>query len=672
MDSSVYSILTAALFDSILFSGLFCAFLFYRKLRSPVIESDEDIELRKPFLHEGKYDFLPLVRKINEMSSYEIYSSIGEWGFIYLTLHRYIIYVFAVMCSLGCGILLFVYSFGGDTNVDDTFHVLGISHIIEQPGYLIAPIIFIFVFTFALYTFAAYYYDIATHAECEDINPPQRYCLVITRIPTNFPPEFLNFKILKMLQSKYGSGVLSVYTIPYFQPSYKLFLELEEARQKLRYYEYDFNKSGKRPETISKSLKKVDAITYYEKKIAKLITKTSESKIQGLHTNSGRAYIICESQKLIKEIIDFRVERDPVIKTEDWRFKAASNPADINWQNVGQKKKFGVISKFLYNFIFLGLFLILLTPTSFNSLIQEFFDSIGASELLEGIVGVYLPSLLLLIYQQVILPEAVEFLVEREKHAYKHDEVSSGLRKYLFYLVFYIFLYPLLGLKFIELIGIFFESDNDWQKEFADSINAAGQFFTIFLVHETFVKNGWDLMVSGKYFKSKAKALLATTDAEKLLAYQADFFKFDLELAISINVLIIACSFSVVYPIILIPALSFFTLRYFVHKHNLLAVFYVDRNSSAYPTLFTVLCGIAAAVFSMQVLTAATLILSKVDNFSLFAKIMAPGSFCLLVLSILWFKVIVKRGRIEFTEESERILKVDISQYHHPMEKVPN
>jgi hypothetical protein len=179
----------------------------------------------------------------------------------------------------------------------------------------------------------------------------------------------------------------------------------------------------------------------------------------------------------------------------------------------------------------------------------------------EGIVGVYLPSLLLLIYQQVILPEAVEFLVEREKHAYKHDEVSSGLRKYLFYLMFYIFLYPLLGLKFIEFIGIFFESDNNWQEEFAENINATGQFFTIFLVHETFVKNGWDLMVSGKYFKSKARALLATTDAEKLLAYQAEFFKFDLELAISINVFIIACSFSVVYPIILVPALSFFTLR---------------------------------------------------------------------------------------------------------------
>lgn len=560
MDSSVFSILTAALFDSILFAGLFCAFLFYRKLRSPVIETDEEIEIRKPYLHEGKYDFLPLAKKVQEMSLYEVYSSLGEWGFIYLTLHKYIIYTFAIMCSLGCSVLLVVYVCG-DTHVDDTFHIIGISHIIEQPGYLIAPIVFIFVFTFALYTFAAYYYDVATHAECEAINPPQRFCLVITRIPTNFPPEFLNFKILKMLQSKYGSGVLSVYTIPYYQPSYKLFLELEEAQQKLRYYEHDFNKSGKRPETISKKLKKVDAITYYEKKIDKLSTKSAESKIRGLHTNSGRAYILCDTPKLVKEIIDFRVERDAIIKTEDWKFKAASNPADINWQNVGQKKKFGLAFKLLYNGIFLGLFLILLTPTSFNTLIQDFFESVGASEMFEGIVGVYLPSLLLLIYQQVILPEAVEFLVEREKHAYKHDEVSSGLRKYLFYLMFYIFLYPLLGLKFIGFIEIFFESETNWQEEFAESINATGQFFTIFLVHETFVKNGWDLMVTGKYFKSKARALLATTDAEKLLAYQAEFFKFDLELAISINVFIIACSFSVVYPIILVPALSFFTLR---------------------------------------------------------------------------------------------------------------
>jgi heme A synthase len=105
-----------------------------------------------------------------------------------------------------------------------------------------------------------------------------------------------------------------------------------------------------------------------------------------------------------------------------------------------------------------------------------------------------------------------------------------------------------------------------------------------------------------------------------------------------------------------------------VHKHNLLAVFYVDRESSAYPTLYAVLCAVAAAIFSMQMLTSILLIIADVNEYLIVAKIIAPASFCILVLSILWFKLIVKRGKYEVSKESETLFKVDPSQYYHPVE----
>ena len=77
----------------------------------------------------------------------------------------------------------------------------------------------------------------------------------------------------------------------------------------------------------------------------------------------------------------------------------------------------------------------------------------------------------------------------------------------------------------------------------------------------------------------------------------------------------------------------------------MLSVFYVDRDSSAFPALFSVLCGIAAAVFSMHVLTSSTFILADEENYITFTKILIPASFCLLVLSILWFQLIVKQGK---------------------------
>ena len=201
IDSSVLSILTAAFFDLLLFIGLFYAFLLYRKIRSPVLHVDLDIDLRRPYMHEGEYGFLKLAKKINDMSLDEVHSAIGEWGFIYLTLHKYIAYTFAILCFLGCGILLVVYYYG-HTDVEDTFHIIGISHIIEQPDYLAAPIVFIFVFTIILYAFAHYYYLISTNAVCEDLHPPQKYFVHIRKIPRGFPPEFMNDQIKTMLISK--------------------------------------------------------------------------------------------------------------------------------------------------------------------------------------------------------------------------------------------------------------------------------------------------------------------------------------------------------------------------------------------------------------------------------------------------------------------------------------
>lgn len=560
MDSSVLAITTALVFDSILFVILFCVFLFYRKLRNPVIHLDVDIELRKPYMPEGEYSLWELLKKVNRMSLEEVHLAIGEWGFIYLTLHKYIIWTLSVLCLSGCSILLIVYACG-DTEVEDTFHAVGISHILEQPDYLAAPVFFLVAFAIVLYVFASYYYSAATNSENDLITPPQRFAMLISKIPRHFPPSFLNDTIQKMLTYKYGSGIISVYTIPQYEHAYSFQLELEEYQEKLKFYQHELNEKGIESTIWTSELKRVNAIDYCETQIIALKEKVQKAKEEATYLNSGHAYVACKTQSLAKEIITFRVERDDVLSTELWKFKPASNPADINWKNIGHTKSFSLVSKIFFNAVFIGLFLILLTPTSFNTLIIDFFEEIGAAEIVEGVIGVYLPSLLLLIYQQVILPEAVDFLVEREKHSYRHDEISSGLRKYLFYLVFYIFLYPLLGLKFIEFVGIFFDNSTNWEEEFAESINSTGEFFTIFLIHETFVKNGWDLMVTGKYFKAKAKALIAVTDVDRAKAYQAEFFKFDLELAISINVFIIACSFCVVYPLIIFPALSFFSMR---------------------------------------------------------------------------------------------------------------
>jgi hypothetical protein len=641
-------------------------------VRSPVIHLDHEIKLKKPSLPEGEHDFLPLLQKVYQMSIESVYLSIGEWGAIYLTLHNYIIQVLLSYAFISIPVLITIYLLGS-SDVDEKSSKLGISHVIENEDYLIAPIIFIFVLTFFISFLVFYFYRKVT---CESFQEMQTQLNVvkITNIPKNFPPHFINYKIKKLMMSQYDENVQGIYTIPNYETAYNRMLKVKSLQEKMKEYQFKLSSTGKRPMVLNKMLRKVDAIEYTQDRILATQDEVARAKDLGIFCNSGKAFVFCKTHKKAKKIIAMRFGNDEIINTDLLNFEIASSPEDVIWKNVGVNLNFSTTSRILYNLLFVFLFLMILTPTTFNYLIISLVESIGGGTLLKGIIGVYLPSLLLLVYQQVVLPEAVEFLVARENHSYKHDEISSGLRKYLFYLVFYIFLYPLLGLRFIEFVKIFFDSSVDWEEEFANSVNETGQFFTVFLIHECFIKNGWDLMVTGKYFKSKAKALIASNDEERALAFEAEDFKFDLELAISLNIFIIVCSFGVVYPLVIVPGLGFFGLRvrliqYFVHKHNLLAVFYVNRNSSAFPVLFSILCSISIAMFSMQVLTGATLILSGVDDYLVIAKLIVPASFCQLVLCILYFNNLIAKGKVERVKESERLVQVDEREFYHPLDK---
>lgn len=106
-----------------------------------------------------------------------------------------------------------------------------------------------------------------------------------------------------------------------------------------------------------------------------------------------------------------------------------------------------------------------------------------------------------------------------------------------------------------------------------------------------------------------------------------------------------------------------------VHKHNLLAVFYVNKDSSAFPVLFSVLCAVAAALFAMQVLTGITLILSGIDNYLIVAQLIVPAACCELVLFVLYFRILVKNSKVELLNESERLVEVDTNEFIHPIDK---
>ena len=78
VDSSVSSIYLTLILDIALFAGLAVGFVIYRKIRSPIINVDFDLEMRRPYINEGEYEVQDLLRRVKNMSLEEVHSAIGE------------------------------------------------------------------------------------------------------------------------------------------------------------------------------------------------------------------------------------------------------------------------------------------------------------------------------------------------------------------------------------------------------------------------------------------------------------------------------------------------------------------------------------------------------------------------------------------------------------------
>ena len=559
MDNSILEILSAVGIDFLVFLMLLLGFALYRKLRSPAISVSFDIALKKPFLYEGDYSTMEIAKNVVDMRLSKIYSSLGEWGLLYMIFHKFIIYSIGIMCLLGCGVLVPIYLVG-EISADTDFHKTGIRHIITDEMLLIAPLLFIFVFSVIIYAFAAAYYKYFMKMNTDDvIHPSHDYVICVKGIDKQCSPKEMDGMIEKVLISQRGYGVVSVYTLPNYAQTYEKYLKLIEYQNKIKFLKLDLETKGKRVQILNRNLINVDGIGYYEKKVLKKQKKVEEFREKFKNENAGISFVVLENKKLVNEILLTGIGPSDFINTSAWTVKKAPSPGDIIWENYKNSKSSSLIIRIFANLGFIVVFLIILTPTVFETIIDNIFDYFGL-DFIGGLIASYFPTLLLVVYQQLILPLVIEFLVSMEKHSKKHRAISSGLKKYMFYMVFYIFLYPLLGQQFLGFLSLLI-TDNEWQDEFAFKINETGQMFTIFLVHQAFMKNGWDLMVAGKYITSKARAIVAATTTEAELAYQSDPFPFDMEFAISLNVLIITCSFCIVYPLILLPSFAFFALR---------------------------------------------------------------------------------------------------------------
>ena len=677
MDSSFWAVILALCGDLLIFCVEFYLFSVYRTVRSKPIDLNlEDREIKTPVFSESDTPLSGLVKLVWEIPYSEMGHYCGVEGQLYLALHKVVGLGLGLMAVVGCSILLPIYALG-ENEVDEDMNQLSMAHIIYQDDMMATSLIFLFLFSAAVLGMVAFYIkevSVAMAIPTELSVTIDRYTVEIKNLPTDQEPSGLSKDVLELLKTEYEGDLLGVYVVPDYSEAYSVFVEKKDCEVRLEHYKnFEYNKGYK------KKLKKYiwfgeeyDAIQYYQSKITSLSQKFEKIKQENKSRCSGYGYLVCKTPSVAHRIItDFKGSKD-FLNSNKWEMRTAPPPGEINWENLcTHKRYFILIRASLYLFFFLFFFL-LLTPTTLLQIFISFFDVIEAKPLYQGALSQLLPSLILLMYLSLIVRHTVLNIVKNEKLPNKSDETSSALVKFLIVTVTYTFIVPLVGLQVYAILENTFEADyKEWEDAIANKAAFAGQFFTIYITHLTFLKNGADLLQIPKLIRVKIRQWKSVTETEKLLAYEAYEFRWAYEYGVSISALFIILSFSIAYPLILVIGFMFFTARYFTAKYNLLCFYHPVKHTTGNRISNYVTNSMLLALMIASLFTCLLIFLNNTLVYLILAGI-------LIVLSVVAFSVLIWRrpqiereikkefGKQQFEEEG-MVFPEDIHKYFHPL-----
>ena len=682
MDSGIYAILTTFGFDLVIFLGCFFMFVFYRKFRSMHVQIDDPTYTPKnAVLSESDTDFKTIIRRVWNTSLSEIFTLCGLEAYIFLAVHIQIIVGLGIMTVLGFSVLIPIYV-QGNGDIKNQLESTGISNVLHDNHYLIASAVFFGVFSGLGYFMVYIIIKLISKKSLDNNIPLETYAVEIRGIPRNLKPEESTALLKNKLQSEFGEDVLEVYVVPDFTKSYIAHKKSGEYRMKLQHFREYYETHNRRPYASETRFgKQEDAIELYSRLLEEEANKFEECLNEGNEFNTGYAYVICVTPLAAQRVRKNFKRRKDELNSILWDVHRAPSPNSIKWENLNvnhlviRGKRLCILGLFIVVFFFL------MTPSQFMFYVGEFLGEIKAKDLIQGILNSYLPTLLLLIYKKVLLNNAIAYLVKQEKHVNTSDETVSKLVKLLIFVSFFVFLYQLIGIQLIEIVKSTIEGDiSSWRNQLANSLTHTGQFFTVYMIHEALLYNGLEVLQIPKVVDTKLKLASAVTEKERSLAYEAESFNFGFEYASFLADLLIVITFSVTFPLILFVGSMNFVLRYYIYKHNILCVYYVDKTSKGEKIPTALVRSLLTFIFIFQFVTAGVLLLNGTATFLSVGSSFTLVSFILYLVLMVKAKPILKRVMfflqyIGYEEDDDStkeqpLLGHDHSYYLHPVEKL--
>lgn len=538
MDKYTWGFILTFIFDLVVMIFLLIVFCVLKKYRSnPNQESEYEI-----FINENSLKLKAQLLKIYSTSLLEIRENCGEESHHYLYLTKILAIFITVLCPIANLILLPVYHSGKQNS--DGMLKLSLGNIIDNEVKLSAPFLIFLLFIAGSYYIV--YIFIKETLKSSRVNNINYSFIRIVNLPTEMTQNQAKEEISKLM----NVGVDDVYAVPALSKALKYHKRLNKANDEYLHY-LDVEKfKGKREMIKVKYFgrEKMDAIQYWDIKMIEYKDKLEKEYLRTRKRYSG----VCIVKVGVK--YDYDELKKKVSKNKNYALVTSMIVADdLNWRHISHDENAARAKHVSGTILFFVIFLILFTPTAFLNYFLKTLTDIGISSAVTGLLAVYLPDVLLLLYQLLLVPKAVEYLVHSESHYSKSAEIISAMRKFILFFLFTMLFLPAIGLSVFSILQLAIHSDfSSFSENIADRMLNSSFWFVAVILTQAFIANPFDLVELAKVIEHKYKAIRAVSERETYKAYTPFLFEFPLEYAKLMTCFAIILAFSIAYPLILI------------------------------------------------------------------------------------------------------------------------
>lgn len=669
-DSSIWGLCVTLLIDFLLFCILFVLFCVYRNFRGRRVNIEG---VPKVAVYESEWSLIALLIHVIQMDSSMFHDHCGGAAQLFLKLHKFVILLFGLLTVVAFAVLVPVYE-AGTASVSNDLNKMGYPHVRDDNNLVIAPVLcfvlFVALTQFLLYSFFKSTRESNFHTA---FSGEQGDCtLQVFGLDRSDSPDTSEEKLREWFDTHFPNAVVRVEVIPEFSKAFPVYEKLKEEQEKLKLYRAYERETQKSAEVrLSLCGSKVPAILHFEKLEEKHLTKLHKYYMQGKERNCGVGFITFRSTEAMERAKSSYRSYENV----SFMLMSACSSSDVNWQYVNSNPLHGACFMFVLTIAFILVFFIILTPANFINFFTSFFQTV-AGDVVAGLLGEYLPTLLLLVYQQVILPYAIDFLVSTERHISKSEATVSSMTKFLLFNSFYVFFLQFFGLQFIKLVDLAINNTLDsWVDRIANNLTSTGQFFCVFMAQMAFIANGLDLLQVGRLVLIKYSQFMAVTKEEKEKAYivtstQPPYYSFTMNYTISLTSFLTILTYSIVFPVILPIGFVYFTIRYYVQKYNMLCLFAIPTEGQS-KVSESGLYFIELAIIFFQIVTSLAFMLSESDVYYFVGGCFALVSLLMLLLFIsCFYRFALKRAKKEAKSLDRMELLGDSTDFRHPLSKV--